>query len=64
MGSGDLLGVVTQKLPVLEWIGGWGFDFPAYDSTLEEIATGTSSLYLTLYVAVVRRTLSCSRIPK
>jgi hypothetical protein len=77
MGSEGLLDLVTQEseylhfgwrycsvlLPVLEWIGGWGFDFPAYDLTLEEIATGTSFLYLTLCVAVVR-TLYCSRSPK
>ena len=62
MGSGDPLGVMTQELPVLEWIGGWGFDFPVYNSTLEEIATGTSSLCLTLCVAVVR-TLYCPRLP-
>ncbi len=49
-------------VPVLEWIGGWGLDFPVYNLTLGEIATGSSSLYLPLCVAEVR-TLTCSRFP-
>ena len=58
MGSEGLLDLLTREseylhfgwrswsvlLPALEWIGGWGFDFLVYDLTLEEIATGTSSL--------------------